>query len=77
MLIKKRKAKWETEIDLQETKTEQSQKLWRTETNIQNSIKQLDVYWFLFIPRKYLVLYLSSVTVVALEQLEIFWVAIP
>ena len=30
--------KWDTEIDLQETKTEQSQKLWRTETNVQNSI---------------------------------------
>ena len=49
----KRKAKWETEIDLQETKTEQSQRLWRTETNVQNSIKRwcynymyIDFYWF-------------------------------
>ena len=33
----KRKAKWETEIDLQVTKTEQSQRLWR---NVQNSIKR-------------------------------------
>ena len=29
-----------TEIDLQETKAEQSQRLWRTETNVQNSIKR-------------------------------------
>ena len=40
MSRKKRKAKWETEIDFQETKTEQSQRLWRTETNVQNSIKR-------------------------------------
>ena len=54
MSRKKRKAKWETEIDLQETKTEQSQRLWRTETNVQNSIKRwcynyimyIDFYWF-------------------------------
>ena len=36
----KRKAKWETEIDLQETKTEQGHRLWRTETNVPNSIKR-------------------------------------
>ena len=40
MSRKKRKPKWETEIDLQETKTEQSQRLWRTETNVQNSMKR-------------------------------------
>ena len=40
MSRKKRKAKWETEINLQETKTEQSQRLWRTEINVQNSIKR-------------------------------------
>ena len=40
MSRKKQKAKKETEIDLQETKTEQSQRLWRTETNVQNSIKR-------------------------------------
>ena len=41
------------EIDLQETKTEQSQRLWRTETNVQTSIKRwcynymyIDFYWF-------------------------------
>ena len=44
MSRKKRKAKWETEIDLHETKTEQCQRLWRTETNVQNSIKRVHVY---------------------------------
>ena len=36
----KQKAKWKTEIDLQEIKTEQSQRLWRTETNVQTSIER-------------------------------------